>query len=112
MYAETWVLHTHPSTPQGPCSIILRGAAVEANVLGRNRRKMAAMLADREKLAKVCQELSSVLWDTLSAYIEPQSTLLTTRCRWPISTKHHFSTSHVSQPRCDSSDMLMLVHLS
>ena len=53
MYAETWVLHTHPTTPKGPCSITLRGAAVEADTLGRNRRKVAAMLADREKTSKV-----------------------------------------------------------
>ena len=58
MYAETWVLHTHPSTPQGPCPITLRGAAVEANVLGRERRKMAAILADREKSSKVTSEWS------------------------------------------------------
>ena len=53
MYTETWVLHSHPCTPQGPHQITLRGAAVEANVLGRERRKVAAMLADREKSAKV-----------------------------------------------------------
>lgn len=53
MFTETWVLHTHPATPQGPCPITLRGVAVEASTLGRNRRKMAAMLADREKSSKV-----------------------------------------------------------
>ena len=63
MYAETWVLHTHPSTPLGPCPITLRGAAVEANVLGRSRRKMAAMLADREKSSKVPSKWSHMAQD-------------------------------------------------
>ncbi len=53
MYTETWVLHTHPSTPQGPHHITLRGAAVGPNVLGRERRKVSAMLAEKEKSAKV-----------------------------------------------------------
>ena len=53
MYTETWVLHTHPSTPQGPHPVTLRGAAVGPNVLGRERRKVSAMLADKEKSAKV-----------------------------------------------------------
>ena len=53
MYTETWVLHTHPSTPQGPHHVTLRGAAVGPNVLGRERRKVFAMLAEKEKSAKV-----------------------------------------------------------
>ena len=60
MFTETWVLHTHPSTPQGPSPVVLRGAAVEPNVSGRECRKMAAMLADREKSAKVTVHL--VIW--------------------------------------------------
>ena len=53
MYTETWVLHTHPNTPQGPHHLTLRAAAVGPNVLGRERRKVSAMLAEKEKSAKV-----------------------------------------------------------
>ena len=53
MHTETWVLHTHPKTPQGPHQITLRGAAVGPNLLGRERRRVTAMLAEREKSSKV-----------------------------------------------------------
>ena len=53
MHTETWVLHTHPNTPQGPHQITLRGAAVGPNLLGRERRRVTAMLAEREKSSKV-----------------------------------------------------------
>ncbi|KAL0018983.1 hypothetical protein WJX79_007081 [Trebouxia sp. C0005] len=61
--SETWVLHTHPSTPQGPHHVTLRGAAVGPNVLGRERRKVFAMLAEKEKSAKVEGALERILAD-------------------------------------------------
>ncbi|KAL0020544.1 hypothetical protein WJX77_000174 [Trebouxia sp. C0004] len=63
MYTETWVLHTHPSTPQGPHHVTLRGAAIGPNVLGRERRKVCAMLAEKEKSAKVEGALERILAD-------------------------------------------------
>ncbi|DBA87185.1 TPA: hypothetical protein ACH3X2_005189 [Trebouxia sp. C0005] len=60
---KTWVLHTHPSTPQGPHHVTLRGAAVGPNVLGRERRKVFAMLAEKEKSAKVEGALERILAD-------------------------------------------------
>ena len=53
MHTETWVLHTQPNTPQGPHQVTLRGAAVGPNLLGRERRRVTAMLAEREKSSKV-----------------------------------------------------------
>lgn len=53
MHSETWVLHTHPATPQGSCPVNLRGTAVTPNMLGRERRKISALLADKEEKAKV-----------------------------------------------------------
>ena len=76
MHTETWILHTHPNTSQGPHHIILRGAAVTATVLGRERRKITAMLAGREKQAKVTH--TAVHYSTLlPCCILPVHTLVT-----------------------------------
>lgn len=67
MFTEAWKLHTHPSTPQGSRQVQFRGAAVAPNVQGRERRKLASMLAEKEKHAKVYMQL---LWQSLLCHVQ------------------------------------------
>ena len=59
MYAEAWVLQAHPSTPQGPCCITLRGAAVEANVKPLSNTGLPSRMARRHH-ESACFPLSTV----------------------------------------------------
>ena len=77
MYTEAWLLHTHPNTPQGSRRIEFKGAAVAPNVQGRERRKIAGMLAEKEKQAKVCCSAMLLLLCLLSAAASGLDTLNT-----------------------------------
>ena len=66
MFSDEWVLHTHPNTPEGSRQVLMRGAAVEPNVQGRERRKLSRMLAEKEKQSKVpLQCLHCPCWPVL-----------------------------------------------
>ena len=54
MCASQWLLRTVPPHAPQPVQVTVRGAAVEADTLGRQREILQSKLAEAAKMAKVC----------------------------------------------------------
>ncbi len=54
MCASQWLLRTVPPHAPQPVQVTVKGAAVEADTLERQRESLQSKLAEAAKMAKVC----------------------------------------------------------